>query len=84
MRARYTATNGEALVAAAEAGLGVLREPDFIVRAALAAGRLEAVLTEYAWRPMSVWIVYPQGRPLAQRARDLVERLASELGDRAR
>ncbi len=80
VRTRYTATNGEALVAAAEAGLGVVREPDFISRDAIAAGRLEPVLTDVVWSPMSAWIMFPQGRALAPRARDLVERLIERLG----
>ncbi|QWA11970.1 LysR family transcriptional regulator [Sodalis ligni] len=38
--------NGDALVAAAAAGMGVLYEPDFIVADALRAGSLEAVILD--------------------------------------
>ena len=79
VRARLTATNGDALVAAAEAGLGVVREPGFIAEEAIARGTLEPVLGHLAWSPMAVQAVFPQGRPLAPPARDLVERLAREL-----
>lgn len=81
VRIRYSSSNGDALVAAAEQGLGVLCEPDFIARAAIAAGKLEVVLPNWAWMPMSAWIVLPQGRQVSPRARDLVERLAQRLGD---
>ncbi|CAM3409174.1 LysR family transcriptional regulator [Rouxiella silvae] len=43
IRGSLCTNNGDALVAAAVAGMGVLYEPDFIVADALRAGRLEAV-----------------------------------------
>ena len=78
---RLVASNGEALVDAAVAGLGVLCEPDFVVDAAIDAGALEPVLTELVWETDAVQLVWPQGRPLAPRARDLVERLIDALGE---
>ena len=80
VRARLTATNGDALVAAAEAGLGVIREPDFIAGDAIARGTLEPVLGHLAWSPMAVQAVFPQGRALAPPARDFLERLVEALG----
>ena len=80
VRARCTATNGDALVAAAEAGLGVVREPRFIADEAIARGTLEPALEGLVWSPMAVQVVFPQGRPLAPRARDLLERLVEGVG----
>ena len=77
---RLVASNGEALVDAAIAGLGVVCEPDFVVDGAIRDGALEPVLTELAWEGDAVQLVWPQGRPLAPRARDLVGRLVDELG----
>ena len=80
VRARCTATNGDALASAAEAGLGVVREPRFIVAEAIRRGSLEPVLQGLSWSPTAVQVVFPQGRPLAPRARDLVERLVAGIG----
>ena len=54
--------NGEMLRDAAIAGLGLISLPDFIVAAALADGRLVAVLEAFRPEGFSVYAVYPQHR----------------------
>jgi DNA-binding transcriptional LysR family regulator len=39
VRSRISANNGEALIEAAAAGLGIALQPDFIAEPALAAGK---------------------------------------------
>ena len=56
------ANNGEMLRDAAIAGLGVVSLPDFIVAAALADGRLVAVLQAFRPEGFIVHAVYPQHR----------------------
>ena len=78
---RYTATNGDVLLDAAVAGLGVVREPTFLAASAIADGRLEPVLLDHAWEPMAAYVVYPQGRPLPARARRLLEHLVATFDE---
>ena len=54
--------NGEMLRDAAIAGLGITTLPDFIVTAALADGRLVAVLEAFRPEGLTVHAVYPQHR----------------------
>jgi DNA-binding transcriptional LysR family regulator len=83
---RLLCNNGEALVRAAEAGIGIAREPDFIVEAAIAAGRLVEVLAP--WSPpgsgLGVFAVYPSGRHLSAMARAFVDHFASQAAGAAR
>ncbi len=77
---RLRANNGDILCAAARAGLGLVREPSFILHEAIRAGELVPILTEYRWPSYPVSVVYPQTRHLSQRVRAfadfLVERFA--------
>jgi len=65
--------NSEMLAALAVAGMGVLREPDFIVAPAIRDGRLKVVLPDY--RPPSVPIhaVYPSRRHLSAKVRAFID-----------
>ncbi len=47
------ANNGDALALAAEQGMGVTTQPDFIVEEALASGTLQPILQDFA--PAAVW-----------------------------
>lgn len=59
---RLTANNGDALLGAAVAGLGVALSPAFICADALRSGEVEEVLPEARPEPLGVWAVYPAGR----------------------
>ncbi len=76
VRGRVRSDSGDALRAAALAGLGVAWLPDFYVAADLAAGRLVAVLEEHRAEPLGVWAVYPHRRHLSAKVRLAVDRLA--------
>jgi len=79
---RMRATNGDALVEAAVAGLGVLCEPSFIVHGAVERGVLIPVLTDYQWYAMNIYAVYPQTRHVPTRVRTFIDFLVSHFGDK--
>lgn len=78
---RMTANTGEALVAAAVAGIGLAWLPDFLVADELRAGRLVALFGEAAESGLAIWAVYPHSRHLAPKVRLFVDHLAARLGD---
>jgi DNA-binding transcriptional LysR family regulator len=73
------ANNGEMLAAAAVEGIGIALEPDFIVAADLAAGRLVRILADYAPAPTGIYAVYPSRRHLSAKVRAFVNFLAERF-----
>jgi DNA-binding transcriptional LysR family regulator len=73
------ANNAEMLAAAAIEGIGIAMEPDFIVGADLAAGRLVRILADYAPAPTNVYAVYPSRRHLSAKVRAFVDFLAERF-----
>jgi DNA-binding transcriptional LysR family regulator len=69
------ANNGAVLVAAAQAGQGIVLETDFHVAAALDNGSLVRVLPEYDGGGGDIWAVYPSRRHLSAKVRLFVEHL---------
>jgi DNA-binding transcriptional LysR family regulator len=69
------ANTGEVLVAAAEAGQGIVLVPDLHVAHARAAGALVRVLPEYEGGGGDIWAVYPSRRHLSAKVRLFVEHL---------
>src|SRR5947199_168913 len=70
--------NGEALMPALLAGLGIADLPDFIVGAAIAAGEVEVILNDWKQTEGAVHLVTPPGGPRPAR----VEALAAFLAKR--
>lgn len=73
---RLVVNNGEALMRAAEAGLGIALLPDFMLGDALVTGRLAEVLPARPHIPLGVHAVYPQGRFPQPKLRAFVDFLA--------
>ena len=73
------ANSGEALRAAAIAGLGVIYEPDLILADPLRHGELVRVLPEYAGVTGEIWAVYPSRRHLSLKVRLFVDHIAQAL-----
>jgi DNA-binding transcriptional LysR family regulator len=71
--------NGEALLPAMIAGLGIGDLPDFIVGEALARGELEAVLQNWSQSSTGVYLVTPPGGPRPARVEVLLAFLAEKL-----
>jgi len=74
---RMRANNGDALVAAAIAGAGLLLEPGFIVEPAIRAGRLVPLLLRWRLPEYGIHAVYPHRRHLSAKVRSLVDFLAA-------
>jgi len=70
------ANSGDALRSAAVGGLGIINEPDFLVRDALRGGELVRLLTEYAGGVGDIWAVYPSRRHLSLKVRLFVDHIA--------
>ena len=77
--ARLRLGDGEALVEAATAGLGLVQVPEVMLTDALAAGRVVEVLEEFRPAPMPISVVYPTTRMLPARVRVFIDAL-SERG----
>ena len=82
LETRLTANNGDLLCQAGTAGLGVLHQPLFIAHQAIESGELEPVLTDYRWRELSAYAVYPANRNLPVRVRRFIDFLAERFGER--
>lgn len=74
------ANSGDALAAAAIAGLGIVCEPDFLVGDALADGRLTRVLPGFDAMRGDIWAVYPSHRHLSLKVRLFVDHIGQWFG----
>lgn len=73
--------NGDAILAALVAGLGIARLPEFIVAHDIAAGRLVPVLSDWNGRPLGLHIVTPPGKMRPARVEALISLLSERLRD---
>ncbi|MGJ5071136.1 LysR family transcriptional regulator [Bradyrhizobium oligotrophicum] len=71
--------NGEALLPAVRAGLGIADLPDFIVGDAIASGEVEVVLKGWSQPEGAMHLVMPPGGPRPARVEVLTEFLVKEL-----
>jgi DNA-binding transcriptional LysR family regulator len=67
------ANNGEAVVPALLAGLGIADMPDFIVGDAIASGEVEVILEGWKQAESAVHLVMPSGRPRPARVEVLAD-----------
>lgn len=77
--------DGEALVAAAVEGMGLVQAPHYMVTHALRTGAVVEVLERHRPKPQPVSLVYPSHRRVPLRVRALMEaftpqRVAAVLG----
>jgi DNA-binding transcriptional LysR family regulator len=68
--------SGESMVAAAEAGLGLIQLPRYHVE----GGRLIEVLADYRPSPTPVSLLYPHNRQLSPRVRVFIDWVTKEFG----
>ena len=73
------ANNGDALLPALRAGLGIGLLPDFIVGADLASGALEAILTDWSLPPVALHLLTPPSNLRPARVEALITFLAERL-----
>jgi DNA-binding transcriptional LysR family regulator len=76
---RLTVNNGEALMKAAEAGLGIALVPDFMLGDAIVVGRLVEVLPDRPADILGVHLVYPEGRFQQPKLRAFIDFLAEHF-----
>ncbi|MCO5151561.1 MULTISPECIES: LysR family transcriptional regulator [unclassified Shinella] len=77
IRGNFIANNGDALVAAALNGQGILYGPDFLIADHVAAGRLELLpLDQPAYDMAGIFAVYPPDRRPPAKVRAMVDFLA--------
>lgn len=74
-----TFTNGEAMIDAATAGIGIAQAPEIYARQALRTGALVQVLTGQDAPGTPVQLVYPPRRQLPRRVRALMDFLVEAL-----
>lgn len=74
-----SASNGDALTAALEAGLGVALQPDFLAWDAVRAGRLVTVLDDWFAPPLALHLLTQAGAPRPIRVTVLLDFLASRF-----
>lgn len=80
----FRSNNGETLVAAACAGLGVALMPRFLVEEALARGELVTILPEWQLPEAQLHAVYPDRRWLPRRVRVFIDLMADHFAAEAR
>jgi DNA-binding transcriptional LysR family regulator len=72
--------NGDMLLAAAEAGLGLALLPSFIAARAIERGSVEPILLDYPAEEGALHAVMPPGRAVTARVRALVDFLVQRFG----
>ena len=77
--ARLRLGDGEAMIEAAAAGLGLVQVPDYMAAEAIASGRVAEVLAKHRAPPLPINVVYPTTRMLPPRVRVFIDAL-SERG----
>ncbi|MDQ2879633.1 MAG: LysR substrate-binding domain-containing protein, partial [Pseudomonadota bacterium] len=75
----FVTDSGDAMLPLLHAGLGIARLPDFIVDAEIAAGRLEAILPDWAGPPIALHLVTPPGHLRPARVELLIDFLAERF-----
>lgn len=76
---RMKANNGEAVITAAVAGLGIAAVPAFISKDLIDQGALKPILPEYRLAAGSLYAIYPPGRHLSHRVRVLIDFLTTRF-----
>ncbi|WP_263771741.1 LysR family transcriptional regulator [Propionivibrio soli] len=80
-RSRLQANNGEVLLKAACAGLGIAYEPMFSAGELLASGQLVEVLKDFAPPEIGIYAVLPDSRHVPHRLRVLMDFLRARIGE---
>ena len=74
------ADNGDILVGAALAGMGITRSPSFMIGDALAEGRLVPLLSGYHMPKLTLSVLYPSRQYLPAKVRRMIDFLLEEWG----
>ncbi|WP_324780825.1 LysR family transcriptional regulator [Thiobacillus sedimenti] len=77
---RLQANSGDALLAAAVAGLGIVTLPTFVAETAVRERQLEILLPPFRMPELGIYAVFPSNRYVPHRVRTLVDYLAQRIG----
>lgn len=80
-RARMTTDNGEAVLAAALAGIGIAALPDFLVEAHVKSGSLVKMLKDHPTRQAAMYVVRPPSAFALRKVRALIDILVEHFGE---
>jgi DNA-binding transcriptional LysR family regulator len=83
-RGRFTANNGQALVAAALAGVGITSLPDFLTDDHVASGSLVPIMRQFPVPEAGIYVVRPPGAHPPRKVRVLIEMLIEHFGGHSR
>ncbi|MCB1476150.1 MAG: LysR family transcriptional regulator [Rhodobiaceae bacterium] len=78
---RMFCNNGDFLISSAEAGIGIVIEPIFLIAEAVRSGRLVPVLRGYDIPGVAAYALYPPGRHLSVKVRAFIDHLVAAFGD---
>ena len=78
VRERIRSNSSAHLLSAACAGLGIMQAPSILAADAIACGKLQVILPDYAPPPSQLSLVYPKSRKASQK----VQTLLAFLGER--
>ncbi|MDR3488569.1 MAG: LysR family transcriptional regulator [Bradyrhizobium sp.] len=81
---RLMVDNGEALLPAALAGVGLMLQPLELVEAELASGRLVAILPEYSIPTRPMHILYAPDRRITPKLRSFIDFAVTKFGTQSR
>jgi DNA-binding transcriptional LysR family regulator len=73
--------NGDVILDAVLAGLGIAMAPTFICGAELAAGNLHRILADFEPEPYGIHAIYPHSRHLPLKVRVFIDFFADRFGD---
>lgn len=76
---RLTVNNGETLMAASEAGLGISQIPEFTVCDSIRAGRLIPVLDHLPRPQIDIHAIYPEGKYIQPKLRAFIDFIAAHF-----
>jgi DNA-binding transcriptional LysR family regulator len=79
VQGRLAANNGEALVRAAAHGMGITRQPDFIVQRDVQTQAVQTVLDRYESPPLGIYAILPSNRFIPLRVAAVMDFLSSHL-----
>ena len=77
---RFKADNGQALVCAVLAGLGIAMLPDFLINEHIASGALTILLPQYPMPEAGLYVVRPPGDHPSRKVRVFTDLLVEKLG----
>jgi DNA-binding transcriptional LysR family regulator len=84
IRATLTGNHAAALQIAVQRGVGLAMMPSFVAARDLAAGSIEAVLTDWRLPDLHVFAVYPHRRFVSPKVKVVVDALRATFGDGSR